>query len=72
MVEFVVNLEIISASGWETVEYFDCCHGYCHLHTVSDESTPLAVHRLDEVHDVQTAFGEVTELVTERMRIIRG
>jgi hypothetical protein len=36
IVNFVINVQVITAEGWTTVEYFDCCHGNCHLHPAND------------------------------------
>jgi hypothetical protein len=70
--EFVVNVQVLASEGWETIEYFDCCHGHCHLHPKSREGRERTVMRLDEIDDVQRAFLQVEKEAHERGRIIRG
>lgn len=69
LVDFVVNVQVIGADGWEIVEYFDCCHGNCHLHVKSD-AEPRPILRLDRVDDVQRAFVQVEQEARDRVRII--
>jgi hypothetical protein len=70
LVDFVVNIQVLTAEGWETVEYVDCCHGHCHHHPRSG-TPPRTIVRLDVVADVQQAFGQVDPIIEERLRIIR-
>ncbi|KIQ15351.1 hypothetical protein RU01_15610 [Rhodococcus sp. MEB064] len=71
LVEFVVNIQKLTADGWLTIEYFDCCHGHCHLHRDNAQLPPETVERLDDIADVTTAFGKVESQVHDRVRIIR-
>lgn len=32
----MINLQVITSEGWETVEYVDSCHGSCHHHREVD------------------------------------
>lgn len=59
IVEFVINIQTIATTGWETPEYIDCCHGHCHLHTVDGRTETLMT--LNVVHDVETAFSMALE-----------
>lgn len=70
IVDFAVAVRRLSAAGWSLVESLDICHGHCHLHRDPD-GEPEPVMRLDSVDDVERAFGQVNDLVSERMRIIR-
>ena len=69
LTDFVINAQVLTAVEWETVEYIDCCHGYCHLHTRNDES-PRSVASLDCVEDVQDAYTAALALIHDRLRII--
>jgi hypothetical protein len=71
LTEFVVNVQVLTSEGWETIEYFDCCHGHYHLHPKSGEPAD-SIMRLDEVGDVQRAFVQVEQEAHDRARIIRG
>lgn len=71
LVDFVVNVHVLGTAGWEVVEYFDCCHGHCHLHSKSSEG-PRTIMRLDNVDDVERAFAQVDQEAHDRARIIRG
>ncbi len=68
---FVVNVQVLASTGWNTVEYFDCCHGCCHYHPKSG-ADPRTVLRLDAIEDVQRAFKLVEREADDRARIIRG
>jgi hypothetical protein len=70
LVDFVLNLQVLTSDGWETVEYVDCCHGSCHHHPMNGETRSIL--RLDVVDDVQNAYGVAQTLIYERLRIIRG
>jgi hypothetical protein len=70
LVDFVINLQVLTSEGWETVEYVDCCHGSCHHHPQSGDTA--AILRLDVVDDVQNAYGVAQPLIYDRLRIIRG
>src|SRR5437016_494883 len=37
LVDFVINIQVLTAEAWETVESLDCCHGNCHYHPLNDE-----------------------------------
>jgi hypothetical protein len=71
LVDFVVNLQVLTSEGWQTVEYADCCHGNCHYHPQSGNAT-RPILRLDVVGDVQNALRVAQPLIYERLRIIRG
>lgn len=71
LTEFVVSVEVLTSEGWETVEYFDCCHGSYHLHPKSGEPREPII-RLDGIEDVQRAFAQVEQEAHERARIIRS
>jgi hypothetical protein len=68
--EFVVNVQVLGSDGWHTVEYFDCCHGHCHLHPANGAG-PQTIARLDSLEDVQRAFDQIEEAADARARIIR-
>lgn len=70
VVDFVVNVQVLASSGWVTVEYFDCCHGHCHLHPKNGED-PVTIERLDHEGDVRRAFEKVIAEADDRARIIR-
>lgn len=72
IVNFVVNVQVITADGWTTVERFDCCHGNCHLHSDNADIAPEVILRLDDEGDVQRAFAKVRAEAEHRARIIRG
>jgi hypothetical protein len=72
LVDFVINAQVLTADGWETVEYVDCCHGLCHHHPQSATAPRQPIKRLDVVGDVQDAFSAAQELIYDRVRIIRG
>ena len=71
LVDFVVNVQVLASQGWNTVEYYDCCHGHCHLHTQNPDLDPRPIAQLDAVDDVQDAFAKVEREATDRARIIR-
>lgn len=71
LVNFVINLQVITPQGWETVERIDCCHGCCHYHPRNGTET-RPILRLDVVDEVQTAYSAAQQLILERLRIIRG
>jgi hypothetical protein len=71
LAEFVVNVQVLTSEGWDTVEYFDCCHGHCHLHPKSGED-PRSIMRLDGIDDVQRALVQVEAEAHSRARIMRG
>lgn len=71
LVDFVINLQVITAQGWESVEYIDCCHGHCHHHPPHGADC-RTIATLDVVADVQHAFGQVDPIIEERLRIIRN
>lgn len=71
LVDFVVNVQVLASEGWDTVEYFDCCHGHSHLHTQNSELDPRSVAQLDTADDVQHAFAQVEREADSRARIIR-
>lgn len=71
LVDFVVNVHVLAADGWEVLEYFDCCHGSYHLHAKSGEE-PRTIARLDDVDDVERAFAQVEQEARDRARIIQG
>lgn len=71
LVDFVVNVQVLASDGWDTVEYFDCCHGHSHLHTQNPELDPRSIAQLDTVDDVQHAFAQVEREADGRARIIR-
>lgn len=70
VVDFVVNVQLLGADGWEVVEYFDCCHGHFHLHAKGG-AEPQSILRLDDLADVQRAFVQVDQESRVRARIIR-
>lgn len=70
LVEFVVNLQVLTSDGWETIEYIDCCHGHCHRHSAGGAVQPIM--QLDAVSDVKHAYSAAQPVITERIRIIRG
>jgi hypothetical protein len=71
LVDFFVGVQVITPSaGWVNVEYFDCCHGYCHLHTQNGEQVQ-GIAQLDDVDDVRRAFDQVSRNALDRARIIR-
>ena len=49
LMDFVINAQVLTAVEWETVEYVDCCHGHCHLHTRSDEP-PRSISPLNSAY----------------------
>ena len=68
---FFVGIQVITMSGgWVNVEYYDCCHGHCHLHTQNGEQ-PQGIAQLDNVDDVRRAFAQVSRDADVRARIIR-
>lgn len=69
LTDFVINAQVLTADEWETVEYVDCCHGHCHLHTRNDES-PRSIAPLNCVEDVQAAYTIALALIHDRLRII--
>lgn len=69
--EFVVNVQVLASEGWDTVEYFDCCHGHCHLHAKNDTDV-RTIMRLDGIDDVERAFRQVEAESDNRARIMRG
>ena len=69
LTDFVINAQVLTADEWETVEYVDCCHGYCHLHTRNNES-PRPIAPLNCVDDVQVAYTSAVALIHDRLRII--
>lgn len=69
LMDFVINAQVLTALEWETVEYVDCCHGHCHLHTRSDE-LPRSISPLNSAEDVQGAYTVALALIHERLRII--
>jgi hypothetical protein len=69
--EFVVNVQVLASEGWDTVEYFDCCHGHCHLHATNDTDV-RTIMRLDGIDDVERAFRQVDAESHNRARIMRG
>lgn len=71
IVNFVVNVQVITAEGWISVERFDCCHGNCHLHPDNDDLPRDVIMRLDSQSDVHRAFAEVRREAERRARIIR-
>lgn len=71
LVDFCVNVQVLTAEGWMSVERFDCCHGHCHLHPDGDGGDPETIYRLDCVEDVTAAFRQVEQFADERARIIR-
>lgn len=71
LADFVINAQVLTAEGWVTVEYIDCCHGYCHHHPQSG-GEPRAIKRLDSIEDVTKAFSEAQRIIYDRLRIIRG
>lgn len=71
LVDFVVNVQILGSDGWDTLEYFDCCHGHCHLHVKNSDLDPVPIAQLDTTGDVQHAFTQVERAAHERARIIR-
>lgn len=71
LVDFVVNLQVLTSDGWRIVEYYDCCHGYCHLHPNNPDVDPRPIAQLDTVADVARALHAVEAEVENRARIIR-
>lgn len=71
LVEFVINAQVLTADGWTTVEYVDCCHGSCHHHPQSGKEI-RHIKRLDTIADVKEAFSKAQPLIYDRLRIIRG
>lgn len=71
LVDFVINAQVLTADGWTTVEYIDCCHGFCHHHA-QDDGDVRTIMRLDTVQDVQNAYGTAQPVIYDRLRIIRG
>lgn len=71
IVNFVINVQVITADGWISVERFDCCHGNCHLHPDNDDVAREVILRLDSEDDVQRAFEKVRPEAERRARIIR-
>lgn len=71
LVDFVINAQVLTADGWVTVEYIDCCHGHCHHHA-RDGRNVRTIMRLDDVYDVQNAYKKAQAVIYERLRIIRG
>lgn len=69
LTDFVINAQILTAVEWETVEYIDCCHGHCHLHTRNDEAS-RSIAPLSRVEDVQDAYTAAVALIYDRLRII--
>lgn len=72
VVDFVINVQVITAEGWITVEYFDCCHGNCHLHPANDGVERQVILRLDSEDDVARAFDLACSEAEGRARIIRS
>ena len=70
LAKFVVNLQVLAAEGWESVERIDCCHGHCHHHPENGKPAE-SVMRLDSVDDVERALGVVDGLIMDRVRILR-
>ncbi|CAN5260506.1 hypothetical protein BH11ACT6_BH11ACT6_20690 [soil metagenome] len=70
LADFVINVQVVTSEGWHTVEYFDCCHGHCHLHTQNGDE-PRSEVQLDSIDDVQLAFAQVEGEAHARARIIR-
>ncbi|MFC9966317.1 hypothetical protein ACFVH4_18975 [Nocardia ignorata] len=71
MVDFVINVQRLSSTGWVSVERFDCCHGHCHLHIDNAVGTIQTVRTLDCIEDVGKAFIDSQRLADERARTIR-
>lgn len=71
LVDFVVNVQVLASDGWDTVEYFDCCHGHTHLHTHNSELEPRIIAQLDTPGNVKHAFVQVEHEADNRARIIR-
>lgn len=69
LADFVINAQVLTADGWVTVEYVDCCHGYCHHH--AQNGSERAIKRLDTIDDVAAAFSEAQTVIYDRLRIIR-
>ena len=69
LMDFVINAQVLTAVEWETVEYVDCCHGHCHLHTRSDEP-PRSISPLNSAEDVQGAYTVALAPIHERLSII--
>lgn len=70
LIDFVINAQVLTAVEWETVEYVDCCHGHCHLHTRNDDESPRSITPLNSVEDVQDAYTAALALIHDRLRII--
>ena len=71
MVDFAINIQVLTAEAWETIESFDCCHGNCHYHPLNGtDARPVA--RLDVSADVQHAYWQVEAVIADRVRIIMG
>ncbi|BBZ30695.1 hypothetical protein MMAD_49900 [Mycolicibacterium madagascariense] len=70
LTEFVINAQVLTAEGWRTIEYVDCCHGSCHHHP-QNGADPRHIARLDAIQDVTEAFRLAQDLMYERLRIIR-
>ena len=71
LIDFVVNVQVLTSEGWDTVESFDCCHGHCHLHPQNADLEPRTIAQLDTVDDVVKAFAQVEQEAHDRARIIR-
>lgn len=71
ILNFVINVQVITPDGWISVERYDCCHGNCHLHHDNDDHSRDVVRRLDDLDDVQRAFAEASREAEHRARIIR-
>lgn len=71
LVDFIVNVQVLASDGWDTVEYFDCCHGHSHLHPKNPDLEPRTIAQLDTADDVKNAFVQVEQEAHERARIIR-
>lgn len=70
LVDFVINLQVLSTDGWVTVEYIDCCHGHCHHHS-QNGTDPATILCLDTVDDVRAAFRAAQLVIYERLASIR-
>lgn len=71
LVDFAINIQVLTAEAWETIESFDCCHGSCHYHPLNGED-PRPIKRLDVVADVKHAYWQVEAVIADRVRIIVG
>jgi hypothetical protein len=71
LVDFVVNLQVVTAEGWESVERIDCCHGHCHHHPENGKPAQHVI-QLDSVDDVKRAFSVAEEVIGARVSTLRG